>query len=189
MATFTIDTENNIAGARRSPRPPPTNRNRFQPRRSWPSSRAGWPISRLVETWNSFAGVAPFDDLKPVKKFTDRKAAVARIWKAVQRLSPDVAPQATPVRNGEDPVEEVPGQGFAARPGAKGRNRIAHQQEGRSNRDDEAREGCDAGRDHGSHGLAEAHGSRLRQHPRQQGRREDRVLEERRRERTYRIAK
>jgi hypothetical protein len=43
------------------------------------------------------AGVAPFDDLKPVKKFTDRKAAVARIWKAVQRLSPDVAPQATTV--------------------------------------------------------------------------------------------
>jgi hypothetical protein len=41
--------------------------------------------------------VAPFDDLKPVKKFTDRKPAVARIFKAVGRLSPDVAPQATPV--------------------------------------------------------------------------------------------
>jgi Protein of unknown function (DUF3489) len=54
-------------------------------------------VSRLVETWNSFAGVAPFDDLKPVKKFMDRKAAVARIWKAIQRLSPDAAPQATPV--------------------------------------------------------------------------------------------
>jgi hypothetical protein len=39
----------------------------------------------------------PFDDLKPVKKFTDRKAAVARIWKAVQRLARDVAPPATPV--------------------------------------------------------------------------------------------
>ena len=33
---------------------------------------AEWPASRLVETWNSFAGVAPYDDLKPVKKFTDR---------------------------------------------------------------------------------------------------------------------
>ena len=31
-----------------------------------------WPASRLVDTWNSFAGVAPFDDLKPVKKFTSR---------------------------------------------------------------------------------------------------------------------
>jgi hypothetical protein len=58
---------------------------------------AEWPISRLVETWNSFAGVAPFDDLKPVKKFTDRKAAVARIWKAIERLSPDGAPQSRPV--------------------------------------------------------------------------------------------
>jgi hypothetical protein len=50
-----------------------------------------------VETWNSFAGVASFDDLRPVKKFTDRKAAVARIFKAIQRLSPDVASQSTPV--------------------------------------------------------------------------------------------
>jgi hypothetical protein len=42
--------------------------------------------------------VARFDDLKPVKKFTDRKAAVGRIWNAVQRLSPYGAPQAMPVR-------------------------------------------------------------------------------------------
>src|SRR5579885_1351831 len=47
---------------------------------------ANWPAERLVEIWNSFAGAAPFDDLKPVKKFTDRKTAVARIWKAIQRL-------------------------------------------------------------------------------------------------------
>jgi len=33
-------------------------------------------------------------DLKPVKKFTDRKSAVARIFKAVQKL--DGAPEATP---------------------------------------------------------------------------------------------
>ncbi len=63
---------------------------------------AEWPGSRLIEIWNSFAGVAPFDKLKPVKKFTDRKAAVARIWGAVQRLSPDVAQPAadvTPVKS------------------------------------------------------------------------------------------
>jgi hypothetical protein len=48
---------------------------------------AEWPVSRLVETWNSFAGAAPFDDLKPVKKFTDRKAAIARIWQAAIRSS------------------------------------------------------------------------------------------------------
>jgi hypothetical protein len=28
---------------------------------------AEWPVSRLVDTWNSFAGLAPFDELKPVK--------------------------------------------------------------------------------------------------------------------------
>jgi hypothetical protein len=27
-----------------------------------------WPASRLVDVWNSFAGVAPFTELKPVKK-------------------------------------------------------------------------------------------------------------------------
>lgn len=57
---------------------------------------AGWPISRLVEIWNSFAGEVPFDDLKPVKKFTDRKTAVSRIWDALQRLEATVA---TPVPN------------------------------------------------------------------------------------------
>jgi hypothetical protein len=58
---------------------------------------ADWPAARLVEVWNSFAGVTPFDDPKPVKKFTSRKAAVARIWSAVARLSPDVAPPAADV--------------------------------------------------------------------------------------------
>jgi hypothetical protein len=46
--------------------------------------------------WSGSAGVAPFQELKPIKKFTDRKSAVARIWAAIQRLSADVAP---PVRD------------------------------------------------------------------------------------------
>ena len=51
---------------------------------------AAWPGSRLVEIWNSLPGVAP------LKKFTDRKTAVARIWKAAQALTPAVAPQGAP---------------------------------------------------------------------------------------------
>jgi len=48
---------------------------------------ADWPAERLVQVWNGFAGVAgPFGDLKPVKKFTDRKTAVKRIWAAIQKL-------------------------------------------------------------------------------------------------------
>jgi hypothetical protein len=46
---------------------------------------------------NSFAGVVPFDDLKPVKKFTSRKAAIGRIWQAVQRRSSDGAQQVATV--------------------------------------------------------------------------------------------
>jgi len=59
---------------------------------------ADWPMARFAEVWNEFAGVVPFDDLKPVKKFTDRKTAVARIWRAIQALTPEpprpVAPAA-----------------------------------------------------------------------------------------------
>jgi hypothetical protein len=55
-----------------------------------------WPIGRFVETWNSFAGVPPFGDLKPVKKFTDRKTAVGRIWRTIQALTPAPAQHAAP---------------------------------------------------------------------------------------------
>jgi len=57
---------------------------------------ADWPMARFAEVWNEFAGVVPFDDLKPVKKFTDRKTAVARIWRAIQALTPAPARHAAP---------------------------------------------------------------------------------------------
>src|SRR5271163_164146 len=96
MPTFTIDAENNItahaelaAGADES--------QSFSTAKELAKLTAEWPVSRLVDTWNSFAGVAPFDDLKPVKKFTSRKAAVARIGQAVARMSQDSAPPAADV--------------------------------------------------------------------------------------------
>src|ERR1700686_782171 len=96
MPVFTIDSHNNItaltglpAGAEQPPA--------FSNAKELANLTADWPVTRLVDTWNSFAGVAPFDDLKPVKKFTSRKGAVARTWKAIQRLSPDVAQPAEPV--------------------------------------------------------------------------------------------
>jgi Protein of unknown function (DUF3489) len=46
---------------------------------------AKWPADRLVTIWNSLPGVTP------VKKFKDRGTAVARIWKAIQRLGETVA--------------------------------------------------------------------------------------------------
>jgi hypothetical protein len=39
---------------------------------------AHWPSSRLVQIWNRFPQVTP------VKRFTDRRTAVRRIWRAIQ---------------------------------------------------------------------------------------------------------
>lgn len=89
--TFTIDTDNNIAAHAGVPASA-ENLQSFASYQELAQLAADWPLTRLVETWNSFAGVAPFNDLKPAKKFTNRKVAVARIWAAVQRLSADEAP-------------------------------------------------------------------------------------------------
>src|ERR1700675_1833414 len=67
---------------------------------------AEWPASRLAELWNSFAGVAPFTDCKPVKKFENRGKAVARIWTTIQRLGNAIEPK--PVENAKPPAEAKP---------------------------------------------------------------------------------
>ena len=95
MTTFAIDTDNSIT-AYLAGEPIPEGQARFSSEKELAKIAATWPAERLVEIWNSFAGVPPFGDLKPVKKFTDRKTAVARIWKAVQALTPTAAPQAAP---------------------------------------------------------------------------------------------
>jgi hypothetical protein len=99
MTTFTLDTDNNITACA-TPEDVPSDRiglETFTSQKELARQTAKWPISRFAEIWNSFAGVVPFDELKPVKKFTDRKAAVARIWKAIQRLDAAPAQQAAPV--------------------------------------------------------------------------------------------
>ncbi len=96
MTTFAIDTDNTIT-AYAAGDAIPEEQARFASEKELAKLAATWPTDRLVEVWNSFAGAPPFGDLKPVKKFTDRKTAVARIWKAVQALTPTPAPQAAPV--------------------------------------------------------------------------------------------
>ena len=88
MMTFTIDTDNNITAHAVAPAAQ-DNLAAFS-QKELSKTTAEWPISRLVETWNSFAGDPPFSDLKPVKKFTDRKAATTRIWAAIQILGEEV---------------------------------------------------------------------------------------------------
>ena len=89
MTTFTIDTDNNITAHAAAPAAQ-GNLAAFASQNELSKATAEWPISRLVDIWNSFAGTSGFDKLKPVKKFTDRKAATTRIWAAIQILGEEV---------------------------------------------------------------------------------------------------
>ncbi len=104
---FTIDSENNIAVSAGVPADS-DNLETFSSEKELAKLAVDWPATRLVETWNSFAGVAPFDDLKPVKKFTSRAAAVARIWAAVQRLAADGAQPPRDVAPVTKPAKKSP---------------------------------------------------------------------------------
>jgi hypothetical protein len=96
MTTFTITADNNIT-AFAAAEQVPEGQDRFATEKEFAKLSSDWPIAGFVDVWNAFAGVVPFDTLKPVKKFTDRKTAAARIWKAIQALTPAPAPQAAPV--------------------------------------------------------------------------------------------
>src|ERR1700730_3737213 len=93
MATFTIDSDNNITGYASGEAIPDNDSERFTTEGELGQLAPQWPAARLVEVWNSIPG------LPPVRKFTSRKTAVARIWKAAQSLVsgpnvPDVAKKA-----------------------------------------------------------------------------------------------
>jgi hypothetical protein len=90
MTVFTIDAENNItafADTELAQAAAGASVQTFTSQKELAKLAADWPATRLVETWNGFAGVVPFDHLKPVKKFTDRNIAVKRIWQAIQKLA------------------------------------------------------------------------------------------------------
>ena len=89
MTTFTLDTDNNITTHDAAPAAQ-DNVVAFATEKELTKLSADWPITRFVEVWNAFAGAPPFGDLKPVKKFTDRKTAVGRIWKAIQTLGEEL---------------------------------------------------------------------------------------------------
>jgi len=83
---FAIDNDNTVT-AFPAAEQIPEGQQQFASEKELVKLTADWPIDRLVQIWNGFAGVAgPFGDLKPVKKFTDRKTAVKRIWAAIQKL-------------------------------------------------------------------------------------------------------
>jgi hypothetical protein len=90
MQTFTIDCDGNItafASQKEAQAADVAGAEYFGSQEELAKLAAAWPGSRLVEIWNGLPGVVP------VKKFTDRKTAVARIWRAAQALTPPGAPQ------------------------------------------------------------------------------------------------
>jgi len=95
MPTFAIATDNNIT-AFTAAEQVPEGQDHFATEKEFAKLSSDWPINRFAEVWNGFAGVVPFDSLKPVKKFTDRKTAVNRIWKAIQALTPAPAQPGAP---------------------------------------------------------------------------------------------
>jgi hypothetical protein len=89
MPTYSIDTENSLAVHPEKDaaiKEAGTAGAAFATEAELSEATALWPASRLVDVWNGFAGAPPFADLKEVKRFTDRKSAVTRIWTAAQRL-------------------------------------------------------------------------------------------------------
>ena len=55
---FTIDSENNITAHAAVPAGADESQS-FSTAKELAKLTADWPVSRLVDTWNSFAGVAP----------------------------------------------------------------------------------------------------------------------------------
>ena len=100
MRLFAIDADNTIT-AFPADEQVPAGQEQFANEKELAKLADSWPADRLVQIWNSFAGVAGFGaDFKPVKKFTDRKTALKRIWTAIQKLdgaaeTSSAAPEAT----------------------------------------------------------------------------------------------
>jgi hypothetical protein len=78
MKTYTIDNENSITA--HATKQDAGEGESFSSQQELASLVGEWPADRLVEVWSSIPGVAP------VKKFKNQKAAVSKIWAAIQGL-------------------------------------------------------------------------------------------------------
>jgi len=88
MRIFTIDTGNTIAVSTSTDRVSKSGAERFTNEKQLAGLAAHWPTGRLVEIWNNLPGV------REIAKFTDRQTGVRRIWRAIERLGPQVGAQA-----------------------------------------------------------------------------------------------
>src|SRR6266481_9632014 len=76
MTTFTIDSADHIEHTTGNRKPDAGDH--FSSLDELGQLTEPWPVPRLVRIWNSLPGATA------VKRFTDRKTAVSRIWKALQ---------------------------------------------------------------------------------------------------------
>jgi hypothetical protein len=88
MTAYTIDAENNITAfvSLKEIQGSDEGIETFSDVEELAALASQWPGARLVEIWNSLTGV------EPVERFTSRRVAVARIWKAIQHLQPAGGP-------------------------------------------------------------------------------------------------
>ena len=84
MTAYTIDAENNITAfvSLKEIQGSDEGIETFSDVEELAALAGQWQGARLVEIWNSLPGVEPVD------RFTSRRVAVARIWKAIQHLDP-----------------------------------------------------------------------------------------------------
>jgi hypothetical protein len=197
MTTFTIDPDNNItAFAHPQEAEMAASGQSFASQEALDTLTESWPMDRFVTVWNSFAGIAGFGvDLKPVKKFENRDKAVARIWKALQRLDgrateedtagPETAAEGAPTKT------KASKNASCAKKAPKIRSKASKPantesgapREGRQDRpgsgDAAAEEWRDYFGDHGQDGLAGAHRSRVHGGSNERGRLRSRIVQAR----------
>jgi hypothetical protein len=89
MKTYTIDSEDNISvftSKKQAAAASTAPFHSFTSHSELAELAAEWPATRLVDIWNSISGV------NAVTKFTNRRIATERIWKAIQSLGAAVQP-------------------------------------------------------------------------------------------------
>jgi Protein of unknown function (DUF3489) len=97
MTAFTIDSENNITifASLKEIRGSEEGTETFTNQEKFAALADKWASGRLVEVWNGLPGV------QPVGRFTSRRVAVGRIWKAIQHLEPSGPAHRRPVGSKE----------------------------------------------------------------------------------------
>jgi Protein of unknown function (DUF3489) len=120
--TFTIDNENSITAhaiAEEAAATSTTPFDTFTSQQELAELAAQWPAERLLAIWNSLPGVTP------VKRFTDRKSAICRIWKRIQSLGGAAQPapeNATTEAEAETAEADKPNAAKKAKRGAQSAN-------------------------------------------------------------------